>query len=80
MPYKKNVITYFIISVLLIGLAVVSQIFMAENVLIISGSPRKNGNSEMLCDAFAAGAAAAGKNVEKISLAGRFFIYCTTIT
>lgn len=34
MPYKKNVITYFIISVLLIGLAVVSQIFMAENVAV----------------------------------------------
>lgn len=50
---------------------------MAENVLIISGSPRKNGNSEMLCDAFAAGAAAAGKNVEKISLAGKKIGFCT---
>lgn len=50
---------------------------MAENILIISGSPRKNGNSEMLCDAFAAGAAAAGKNVEKISLAGKKLGFCT---
>lgn len=53
------------------------EFFMAENVLIISGSPRKNGNSEMLCDAFAAGAAAAGKNVEKISLAGKKLGFCT---
>ena len=50
---------------------------MTKNVLIISGSPRKGGNSDMLCDAFAAGAAAAGHTVEKISLAGKKITFCT---
>ena len=50
---------------------------MAKNVLIISGSPRVNGNSEMLCDAFASGAKSAGCAVEKISLAGKKLGFCT---
>lgn len=50
---------------------------MAKNVLIISGSPRKNGNSETLCDAFSAGAITAGHTVEKISLAGKKIGFCT---
>ena len=33
---------------------------MNKKVLILSGSPRKNGNSDLLCDAFARGAAEAG--------------------
>lgn len=37
-----------------------------KNVLIISGSPRKGGNSDLLCDQFMAGALEAGHTVEKI--------------
>ncbi len=37
-------------------------------VLIISGSPRRGGNTDLLCDAFARGAEEAGGRVEKIFL------------
>ena len=37
-----------------------------KNVLILSGSPRRNGNSDLLCDAFFRGAEDAGNQVEKI--------------
>ena len=40
-----------------------------KKVLIISASPRKGGNSDLLCDEFARGAAEAGHEVEKIRLA-----------
>lgn len=40
-----------------------------KSVLIISGSPRKGGNTDLLCDAFARGAEEAGGRVEKIFLA-----------
>lgn len=33
---------------------------MAKKVLILSGSPRKGGNSDLLCDEFAKGAVEAG--------------------
>jgi len=49
----------------------------SKKVLIISGSPRIGGNSEMLCDEFAFGAAEAGHQVEKISLAGKKIGFCT---
>ena len=39
---------------------------MSKKVLILSGSPRKGGNSDILCDEFARGATEAGHNVEKI--------------
>lgn len=39
---------------------------MAKKVLILSGSPRKNGNSDLLCDEFMRGALEAGHDVEKI--------------
>lgn len=39
---------------------------MSKKVLILSGSPRKGGNSYILCDEFAKGATEAGHNVEKI--------------
>lgn len=42
---------------------------MGEKVLILSGSPRKDGNSDTLCDEFARGAADAGHAVEKIRVA-----------
>ena len=37
-----------------------------KKVLILSGSPRKNGNSDLLCNEFARGAIEAGHEVEKI--------------
>lgn len=37
-----------------------------KKVLILSASPRKGGNSDLLCDAFAQGAREAGHEVEKI--------------
>ena len=41
-----------------------------KNVLILSSSPRKGGNSDLLCDRFQAGAESAGHRVEKIFLMG----------
>lgn len=42
---------------------------MAKKVLILSGSPRKGGNSDLLCDEFAKGAVEAGHIVEKVRVA-----------
>ena len=39
---------------------------MSKKVLILSASPRKGGNSDLLCDQFAKGAEEAGHQVEKI--------------
>ena len=41
---------------------------MSKRVLILSGSPRKGGNSDLLCDQFAKGAEEAGHQVEKIRI------------
>ena len=41
---------------------------MSKKILILSTSPRKGGNSDLLADAFARGAREAGNTVEKISL------------
>ena len=41
---------------------------MRKNVLILSSSPRKGGNSEMLATAFAKGAQEAGNQVETVYL------------
>lgn len=49
---------------------------MSKKVLILSGSPRKNGNSDLLCDQFATGAAEAGHAVEKIRVAEKNVGYC----
>lgn len=49
---------------------------MAKNVLIISTSPRKGGNSEILADEFMRGAKDAGRNVEKISLHDKSIGFC----
>lgn len=49
---------------------------MSKKVLILSGSPRKNGNSDILCDAFAKGATEAGHEVEKIRVAEKNIGYC----
>lgn len=40
-----------------------------KKIVLLCGSPRKNGNSDILCNQFAAGAEEAGHRVEKIYLA-----------
>ena len=50
---------------------------MAKKVLILSASPRQNGNSDVLCSQFAEGARQAGNQVEMISLRNRKIHYCT---
>ncbi len=50
---------------------------MAKNVLVMSGSPRKGGNSDLLCDQFVLGATEAGYRVEKIVIADKRINYCT---
>ncbi len=45
-------------------------------VLIISSSPRKDGNSDVLCDRFAKGASEAGHEVEKVTLRGKKIAPC----
>lgn len=42
---------------------------MSKKVLILSGSPRKGGNSDILCDEFLRGAQEAGNEAEKIRVA-----------
>lgn len=49
---------------------------MGKKVLIISSSPRKGGNSDLLCDRFAAGAREAGHEVEKVFLRNHKINYC----
>lgn len=39
---------------------------MSKKVLVLSGSPRKGGNSDLLCDEFTRGALESGHQVEKI--------------
>ena len=41
---------------------------MSKNVLILMGSPRKKGNTSILCDEFARGAKEAGHKVERIDM------------
>ena len=49
---------------------------MSKNVLVISTSPRRNGNSKLLADAFANGARQAGNSVENISLHDKTICFC----
>ena len=49
---------------------------MSKKVLIISGSPRKNGNSDILCGQFEKGAREAGNIVEKVNLRELKIGYC----
>jgi multimeric flavodoxin WrbA len=48
-----------------------------KKVLILSSSPRKGGNSDILCDEFARGAEEAGNKVEKIRITEKRIGYCT---
>ena len=50
---------------------------MSKKVLILSGSPRKGGNSDILCDEFARGAQEAGNEVEKIRVASKKIHPCS---
>lgn len=50
---------------------------MSKNVLIISSSPRKGGNSDVLCDQFMKGAKESGNQVTKIRLAELNVEYCS---
>lgn len=43
---------------------------MNKKILVILGSPRKNGNTEILANSFIAGAEAMGNQIQKISLQG----------
>ena len=49
---------------------------MNKNILVISTSPRKGGNSETLADAFIRGALESGNIVEKISLYDKTVGFC----
>ena len=49
---------------------------MSKNVLVISSSPRKGGNSDQMAEAFVRGAQEAGHTVEKISLSGLNIGFC----
>ena len=50
---------------------------MSKKVLILSGSPRKGGNSDLLCGEFLRGAIEAGHDVEKIRVAEKKIGYCS---
>ena len=50
---------------------------MGKKVLILSGSPRKKGNSDLLCDEFMRGAMEAGHEVEKIRVQEKKIACCT---
>ncbi len=50
---------------------------MTKKILIISASPRKGGNSDLLCNEFMRGAEEAGNDVEKIFLSEMNINYCT---
>ena len=49
---------------------------MGKKVLIFSGSPRRGGNSDVLCDQFMLGATDAGNEAEKIFIRDRSINYC----
>lgn len=49
---------------------------MGKKVLVLSASPRKGGNSDLLCDQFMLGAKEAGNQVEKILLRDKKINYC----
>ena len=50
---------------------------MSKKVLILSGSPRKGGNSDILCDEFARGAKESGNEVLKIRVSEKKIGYCS---
>ncbi len=51
---------------------------MNKKVLILSGSPRKGGNSDILCDEFMRGAEEAGNSVEKVFIRDKKIGFCSS--
>lgn len=49
---------------------------MSKKVLVLSSSPRKGGNSDLLCDEFVKGAKESGNEAEKIFLRDKKINYC----
>lgn len=49
---------------------------MSKKILVLSASPRKGGNSDILCDEFILGAKESGNQVEKIFVANKKINYC----
>ena len=49
---------------------------MSKNIVILTGSPRKGGNSDLLCDQFMLGAKEEGHQVEKIFLRDKRIDHC----
>ena len=49
---------------------------MSKNILILSGSPRRGGNSDILCDRFMEGARESGHRAEKVFLRDKNIGYC----
>jgi multimeric flavodoxin WrbA len=50
---------------------------MSKKVLVLSASPRRGGNSDLLCDQFILGAQQAGHDAEKIFFTDKKINYCT---
>ena len=50
---------------------------MKKKILVLSSSPRRGGNSDLLCDQFMSGAQQAGHHSEKIFLGDKKIKYCT---
>ena len=50
---------------------------MSKKIVIISSSPRRGGNSDILCDEFASGAKLSGNDVTKIFLKDKNIGFCT---
>ena len=48
-----------------------------KKILILSGSPRKGGNSDILCDEFQKGALSTGAEVEKIRVVEKKIAPCS---
>lgn len=49
---------------------------MAKKILLLSATPRKGGNSDLLCDEFMRGTQKSGNQAEKIILAHKKINYC----
>lgn len=50
---------------------------MRKKVVVLSGSPRRGGNSDLLCDRFVEAARESGNEVEKIFVREKKINYCT---
>lgn len=50
---------------------------MSKKVLVLSSSPRRGGNSDLLCDHFTMGAKESGHDAEKIFFKDKNINYCT---